>query len=125
MPTPNPARRSPYQQLLLPLELPTQPTPRLLPPDTLEVASQQVWPTLAPLQQTQARQTLIRIIQEVLRHADQSSRRSPCVTRSGAPTSTCASRASSKSCIIEKASAISMPWSSVPSRWGGLPNGCG
>lgn len=70
MPTPNPARRSPCQQLLLPLELPTQPTSRLLPPDTLEVAPHQVWTTLAPLQQTQARQTLIRIIQEVVRHAD-------------------------------------------------------
>ena len=70
MPTPNPARRCLSQQLLLPLELPEQPRTCLLPPDTLEVVPQQVWTTLAPLQQTQVRQTLIRIVQEVLRHAD-------------------------------------------------------
>lgn len=70
MPTPNPVRRSPCQQLLLPLELPAQSMPRLLPPDTIEVAPQQVWTTLAPLQQTQVRHTLIQIVQEVLRPAD-------------------------------------------------------
>jgi hypothetical protein len=70
MPTPNPARRSPCQQLLLPLDLPEQPRPCLLPPDTIEVAPPQVWTTLEPLQQTQVRHTLLRIIQEVLRHAD-------------------------------------------------------
>jgi hypothetical protein len=70
MPTPNPVRRSPCQQLLLPLELPEQPRPSLLPPDTIEVTPQQVWTTLAPLQQTQIRQTLILVVQEVLRYAD-------------------------------------------------------
>src|SRR5215472_6244335 len=38
MPTPNPARRSPCQHLLLPLELPEQPSPCLLPPDPITVA---------------------------------------------------------------------------------------
>lgn len=47
MPTPNPVHRSPYQQLLLPLELPEQPRPSLLPPDTIEATPQQVWLTLA------------------------------------------------------------------------------
>jgi hypothetical protein len=70
MPTPNPARRSPCQQLLLPLELPEQPRSYLLPPDAIEVTPQQVWTTLAPLQQTQIRQTLIQVVQEVLRYAD-------------------------------------------------------
>jgi hypothetical protein len=71
MPTPNPARRSACQQLLLPLDLPEQPRPCLLPPDTIKVAPQQVWTTLTLLQQTQVRHALIRIIQEVLRDADQ------------------------------------------------------
>jgi hypothetical protein len=70
MPTPHPAHRSACQQLLLPLEWPEQPRPCLLPPDTIEVAPQQVWTTLAPLQQTHLRQTLIRIVQEVMAHAD-------------------------------------------------------
>lgn len=70
MPTPNPVHRSAYQQLLLPLELPEQPRPCLLPPDTIEVTPQQVWPTLAAQQQTHLRHTLVQIVQEVLRHAD-------------------------------------------------------
>jgi hypothetical protein len=64
MPMPRPPS-PPRLQLPLPLPSPPGPAPPALPPDAATLRARQVWRTLPPALQGQARQAIRRVLQEV------------------------------------------------------------
>jgi hypothetical protein len=69
LPLPPPTPR----QLTLPLEPPEAlPSPTLTPAPVLTLTVQQIWATLSPAAQALLRQTLLRILQEVMHVAPES-----------------------------------------------------